>query len=213
MTELATPETSRRVPSALLWALPSQAFSRFFVLLLAVLGASGFAYEQLSYTADSLGRRATCYSEFSGDGLSGTAYVAEIRAQDDCLRPLYQHSLAWILTGIGGLLGLAVLIYLAMPFLEIRFRRLRRFRSGEHDRILAHLDTLAGTAGLRSSPTFVYSLSRRVNANTFGFFPRYFVRLDGGLVALLDSDPPAFDALLAHELAHLRWKEIGRAHV
>lgn len=76
------------------------------------------------------------------------------------------------------------------------------------------LADLARRSGLRTVPEFVVNPSaHRANALAFGRPGRYTVRLDLPLLAVFGTDRPAFDAVLLHEFAHIRNKDVDIAYL
>ncbi|MFI9625864.1 M48 family metalloprotease [Streptomyces sp. NPDC052042] len=72
------------------------------------------------------------------------------------------------------------------------------------------LDELVTVAGLDRTPRFVVDpASRTTGAIAFGRQRRPVIRLDGGLVVTADTEQARFRAVVLHELAHLRNKDIG----
>ncbi|WP_424530882.1 M48 family metalloprotease [Sphaerisporangium viridialbum] len=190
------------------WTLPSQTMGRFLVLVAAVLGTAASTYQRMLINGDSLRESLACVLKYPTTGLSARAYSAAIEAQSRCRRPFDQQWSRDMLLGIGLTLGATLLVYWLLPLWDRYVRRLRPLDPNVHGEILTELASLTAQAGLARRPIFLYSLSPRVNANTFGWFPRYFVRIDGGLLTTFTTDRRAFSALVRHELAHLRFRDV-----
>ena len=194
--------------------LPSQTTARFLMLVVAVLGTASFAYRLILVTVSEVAQRTACLAanpimptatlDAPDSGESDLA--AQARAA--CLRPTELRETGHMLLGIGLVVAATLVLYWLLPLWDRYGRRLRRLDPRLHAEVLAELDVLVEQAGLARRPVFLYSLSRRLNANTFGWFPRYYVRIDGGLLTTFVSDRDAFRALIRHELAHLRHRDV-----
>jgi Zn-dependent protease with chaperone function len=113
------------------------------------------------------------------------------------------------------LLTLAVLHYVLLPHWKARSGRALPLADADPDGSLHDaLAELAQRSGLRSMPEFVVNLSaRRANALVFGRPGWYTVRLDMPLLAVFTTDRPAFDAVLLHEFAHIRNRDVDIAYL
>ncbi|MFF6778744.1 M56 family metallopeptidase [Streptomyces sp. NPDC012637] len=100
--------------------------------------------------------------------------------------------------------------YLAGPYVRIRWRRL--VRAEGLPEIGAELTGLAGLAGVRVR-FLVDARNPRVSGVAFGHAGRRHVLLDRGLVRLFHTDRPAFRAIVLHELAHVRNRDVDVAHL
>ena len=108
---------------------------------------------------------------------------------------------------------LAALLYRAHP-LRLRRRRGLQPLSPEGDPAFsAEIQRLASLAGLASPPSVELGKGLQGRSGqAFGFRPPYSLRLDGGLRLLLRKAPPAFQAIVLHELAHIANRDIGRTY-
>ena len=70
-------------------------------------------------------------------------------------------------------------------------------------------------AGLEDhEPRFVWNpLDPAPTGLAYGHFGRYSVALTGGLVTRQIADPPAFDAVVRHELAHIRNRDVDTTYI
>jgi hypothetical protein len=195
-------------------ALPSQTTARFGMLVVAVLGTATYAYRLIMITPAQALQRANCLlanpivPPGTLDAPNAGESPAAAAARSACLRPTELRELWHMLLGIGVTVAVTLLFYWLLPLWDRYGRRLRPLDPAVHGEVLQALDRLVAEAGLARRPTFLYSLSPRVNANTFGWFPRYYVRLDGGLLTTFVADRAAFNALVRHELAHLRHRDV-----
>ncbi|MCP2306026.1 hypothetical protein LV79_005755 [Actinokineospora globicatena] len=129
----------------------------------------------------------------------------------DCLYALRGTQLLWL----GGALALLALVtwlfYVAQPAWRIRRGRLVLLRDvpALWARLEPTLTELTRKAGLAALPEFRLDPgSTRAGGVAFGTHRRSVVCLDVGLVLLHDRDRPAFDAVVLHELAHLRHRDV-----
>ena len=221
--EAAPPRTLARLDPFL---YPSDTTFRFVLLVVAVLGASLFIYNALYFNviADNSRDIATyesCLAESQlGQGIPqalASGNLDEPGRQSDafqsCIAPVEQRKAGWILGGVGLVLVSALAFYLAYPYAKIRRGRLRRLTERDAPEVFADLQALSREAGLKRPPTFVWNpLRRSAGGLAFGHPGRHFVSLDGGLVLLHGLDRPAFRAVVLHELAHLRGRDVDMAY-
>ncbi|MDX3853472.1 M56 family metallopeptidase [Streptomyces sp. AK02-01A] len=105
-----------------------------------------------------------------------------------------------------------LVLYWLQPSLRIRRRRLRPFpvdRLPGQARELAELRT---AAGVREPVRYLVNLlDPAVTGLAFGRRGRRYVMLSRGLLQLHDEDPTAYRAIVLHELAHLRNRDVDIA--
>jgi Zn-dependent protease with chaperone function len=124
-----------------------------------------------------------------------------------CLTPVWLPRLVWLTAGLLALSVVSVLLYRLLPAWRIRRSRLRRLDGfpGLHDHLADRLAALVVQAGLRRPPVFLLDpASPRTGGLVFGTGRHPYVCLDAGLVATAVRDRPVFDAIVLHELAHIR---------
>lgn len=110
---------------------------------------------------------------------------------------------------VGVLAVAAVLLYWALPAWKGRGGRVIPVdaAAGSLPTLLAELATRAAVA---PAPRFVIDpAAATASAVVFGRPGRYTVCLDAGLVAGRDRDPDGFRAVVLHELAHIRNRDVG----
>ncbi|MGK5627855.1 M48 family metalloprotease [Streptomyces sp. URMC 123] len=137
----------------------------------------------------------------------------------DCRLRLEAEGLRFSLLGTALLAGAALLLYWCLP----RWRRRRLVpvvdRPGARPcpalgralpaTLVEHLDELTRRSRLARRPDFVMDPSRSgAGAYVFGRAGRYTVCLYGGLVACRARDRRTFEAVVLHELAHLRNRDV-----
>jgi hypothetical protein len=137
------------------------------------------------------------------------AIDAVVRRFSDCVAGIYRPRGDFALAGAGLVLAVAVALYLVAPWWRRRRDRLVPLTNDDAPELLEELGRLSREAGLETPPAFLWSpLDQGVRAVAFGRVRERAVALTGGLVVLSAVDPPAFRAIVHHELAHLRNRDI-----
>jgi Zn-dependent protease with chaperone function len=137
-------------------------------------------------------------------------------AYNECMSSVFLPRLGWLVAGLLSLALLSVVIYQVGPAWRIRRSRLRRLDevSGLWETLRGPLGDLVAVAGLRRTPEFLLDpTSPRAGGVAFGRGRRPFVCLDAGLVALFDGNREAFNAIVLHELAHLRNRDVTTTYL
>ena len=118
-----------------------------------------------------------------------------------------------MLGGVAVLLATALAFFFAAPLVKLRRRRLEPFREDDAPDVAAELGGLVAEAGLERAPRFVWNpLNPSPGGLAFGRPGRYYVALSGGLVTTFYTDRPAFRAVVLHELAHLRNRDVAKTY-
>jgi Zn-dependent protease with chaperone function len=156
-----------------------------------------------------------CMTEKSISDLlrSDTATPADLA----CFRPLsFITELTFIVGGLALLALVTWLIWRCYPWRQARRLRLEPLKpAGVLEEVVAALHDLCRTAGLSPEPEFWWNPLdvRPKMALAFGPRRRRRVGLSGGLVMSHYTDPPLFRAVLLHELAHLRNRDVTLTYV
>lgn len=207
------------------FAFPSDTTFRFVLLVVAVLGASFYIWNGVYFTfADNI-RDVRTYERCLEESRLGVDAVAQTAAGDldagarasaafqDCIAPVERAKAAWILGGTALVMALTVLLYLVFPAWKVRRAGLRPLTADDAPEVVEYLNALAREAGLRRTPTFVWNPLRRTGGGlAFGRLGRYYVAIDGGLVMMFYTDKAAFRAVVLHELAHLRNRDVDETY-
>jgi Zn-dependent protease with chaperone function len=127
-------------------------------------------------------------------------------ALDACSAP-YQPPLWAPPAVVGAVFGLTAVLCWSMPLWRIRQRRLRPVepRSAES----AMLRILTDRTGLTGTRFVIDWASASMNAVAFGRPGSTYVSLPAGLLHVGRTDPDRFAAVVLHELAHLRHRDVG----
>ncbi|MEU1393010.1 MULTISPECIES: M48 family metalloprotease [unclassified Nonomuraea] len=195
------------------FALPAATTARFLLMMVVAVTSAVHLYLVLldRYVAGGtdLGPRGCALAAGSGagripDGVLVSAYV-------ECVQRESART-GWMVIGmVAGLLAVAVVIHLLHPRLVMlsRPRPLAQFAVDEG--MAAVVRRVEDTVRALAPGTEVYVATLRASASgrAFGRRPRYRIILDLGLLRAADADPGQLDTVLAHELAHLRNKDVG----
>jgi Zn-dependent protease with chaperone function len=136
-------------------------------------------------------------------------------AYRDCMSGLFVPRLGWLVGGLLLLVLVAAAVYVGWPRWRIRRSRLELLDSypALWAKLEGPLDELVERAGLARRPEFrLDATSTRAGGVAFGTRRRPVVCLDAGLVALLDRDRAGFDAVVLHELAHVRNGDVATTY-
>ena len=211
------------------FVLPSETGFRFLLLVSAVLGSALFAYNWLYFTLSDRRHELLvslrCDARFKGalsslatappaDAQSINRYAKRTHAFTDCLAAVTHPKGYWMMAGVAGLAVLAFVLYAIAPQWRMRRGRLAPLTAQDAEDVLAELGDLCRRAGLRRTPAFVWNpLDSSVSGLAFGAVGRYRVSVPGGLVTKYHTDRDAFRAIVLHELAHIRNRDVDRIYL
>ncbi|MFD6231334.1 M48 family metalloprotease [Streptomyces sp. NPDC060232] len=153
-----------------------------------------------------------CIEQYAGGAATGDAEAARLLAQ---CGGLSDSALLWIQLGVLGLFWtLVAFLYWILPGRRIRRRGYGPLDNGSFPGLPEELARLMRSVGVdqRVNP-LVDLLDGRVNALCFGRVGKRYVMLSRGLITLRHSDPEAFRAIVLHELAHLRNRDVDIAYL
>jgi Zn-dependent protease with chaperone function len=199
---------------------------RFILLVVSVLGASLFVYYSLYsqlYQQQLVSGWLKCFSEaeatypLKGLDVTSSEYVNQSFLNNqfinNCNETLERPQARWIMLRLGLLLLVAVAIYWFMPAARIRRDNLTVFTADDDPEIMTCLLDLCRVIGLPKRPTFLLrALNSSPSGLAFGRFGRYYVVLNGGLIPLFYQDQERFKAIVLHELAHLRNRDVDKTY-
>ncbi|MEV5139456.1 M48 family metalloprotease [Streptomyces syringium] len=237
MTAMRESFTGRRSGQRASPGLPGGTTSRL-VLLIAAVGAGGLyvflqAYFLVPQNADFFfGTFSRCFRD-PRIGLpqqSSHAFEEARRLMATCQQPAFVDQAQWV--GIGFLLlcGMSLAWYLSHPWWvtrsrcerfpvlpSLRSRPLSRFPSKDDPdsrEIAEYLDQQCRTAGVHPPPIWMLdALARSSNGLAFGMPWRRRVIIDAPLVRRFHTDRDVFRAVIAHELAHLRNRDVDKTYL
>jgi Zn-dependent protease with chaperone function len=195
--------------AAAVFTLLSDTLLRFGLLVAAALAASGFIGGTMYFAVRGNALRTTlavCTSLVGPPPLEGelAAWLARL---DGCVAPEKTTQLLWTLIAAGAVVVVAVGLYV-LPTWRLRRRGVRPVHGIDGlDRDLA---VLSREVGLAQTPRVVWDLGD-ISATGFalGGLGRRLVVLSGGLLHQFRVARPAFRAIVRHEFAHLRNRDVG----
>ncbi|MFY1594790.1 M48 family metalloprotease [Micromonospora sp. WMMD737] len=194
----------------------------------ALLVGAVFATALLVFFAIDLqmpGREASLHSGLTNCATAFDAEVARLAAEggaDDvarrdaaqasyrsCLRPALLRTIVVTGVGVGALALVAVVMYVAHPWWIIRRNRSRVLDPGWVPGLGRELARLERATGLARAPQWWFAPRRGTpSGQAFGLPGRRRIQLDAGLLVLRATEPSVFRAVVAHELAHLRNRDV-----
>jgi Zn-dependent protease with chaperone function len=202
------------------FAFPSDTTFRFFLLVVSIVGVSLFLYNWLYFEVSDnqaeVRRTLACVEEQQAAlAVAATSDDLDAAASRfaECLDEINRPKAAFMLGGVAVLLAAALAFFFAAPLVKRRRRRLEPFREDDAPDVAAELRGLVEEAGLERAPQFVWNpLNPSPGGLAFGRPGRYHVALSGGLVTTFYTDRPAFRAVVLHELAHLRNRDVAKTY-
>lgn len=189
-------------------ALPTDTSVRFLLLLAAVTAAGLYLYEALWVVLRGeafLDPVRDCGLRLHG-GADSTVLLG---TQGECRAGTDPEQGVFALTGTAVVLLAAYGVYHLLPLLRTRRSELVRLDPADAAALHEEVRRLAADAGLARTPeVLVDAANPAVQAFAYGTVRRPRLGLTGGLVVLQVVDPPAFRAVLRHEIAHLANRDV-----
>ena len=210
----ATAEPERR-PRLNPFAFPSDTAFRFGLVVAAVIGANLYVWQWISNVfRDGREHAAGAFaclarSPFTTGVTEREAFAAASQEYSRCVSALYRDQAWWMLGGTAALLLVAAALLLATPLWITRRRRLRPLTAEDAPAAVAEIRELAREAGVGEPRTLWNPLDASSGGLAFGHPGRYSIAVGGGLVVKQATDPAAFRAIVRHELAHIRNRDVG----
>jgi Zn-dependent protease with chaperone function len=190
------------------FAFPADTDLRFVLLVAAVVGISLFMYYSLSFRLNPVYKQAvqTCSASAEASGEATGADIAQ------CLAGADRITVTYPLVGIVIVLGLAYALYWATPTWKIRRDGLVPFTDEDDPELIALVAELSRQAGLDRPPIILTNADMSPSGLAFGRFNQHYLVLNAGLIMQYLMDPPAFRAVVLHELAHLRNGDVDKTY-
>jgi Zn-dependent protease with chaperone function len=200
------------------FALPAKTSFRFALLIVAVLTSSAMVYEAIYFATPrgaALGMLIrVCQARALATHPQGySAYAAALARARACRAGGERVEGLWALLGIGVLAVLAGAMYWAQPWWYRRRRRLVPLASEEAPKVIERLEELRGRAGIGPVTWLQQPLNFAPSAFAFGRVRRRIVAVSGGAVVSQARQPAVFDAIVLHELGHIRNRDIDQTYL
>lgn len=196
------------------FALPTETPFRFTLLVVAVFASTAFTWNLLYDTFNG----ARWYKAYRSCGADtplpsdpGSAKNA-VRDRAECMAAVDQEIGYWIVAGMLLLLLVALAVYWLTPWWRVRRGQLEEPDSEDAADVLAELDRLRHVAGVGRVRFLWQPLKAAPAAFAFGRPGDRKIALSGGLVVRFHRDRSAFRAVVLHELAHLRNRDVDQAY-
>jgi Zn-dependent protease with chaperone function len=212
------------------FALPPRTSFRFALLIAAVLASSTFIYQTI-YLATPRGgawqvlARRCMAAAMAHRPVGWIAYAAALTRAAQCRSGAEHVEALWTLLGVALLTVLAGVIYAAQPWWYRRRMGLRPLAdqgpaaavrapgAQATAALLSRLEVLRQRAGTGPVTWLLQPLNVRLSAFAFGGFRRRFVAISGGAAVAVSRQPAAFDAVVLHELSHIKNRDIHQTYL
>ncbi|WP_203909180.1 M48 family metalloprotease [Rhizocola hellebori] len=187
---------------------------RFASLVAAVVGTSTYVFGILYVSVPAKASATAVAFEGCGRVSENDPYSVERgRLVAECVAGVRRDQARWVLVGLALLALTAAALYLLTPWWIRRRSRLVPIDGPRFSALTAALRDLSAEAGLRTAPEFLLDpAAGSPGGLAFGHLRRHFVRLNAGLIPLRMTQPAVFRAVVLHELAHLRNRDVDMAY-
>lgn len=136
----------------------------------------------------------------------------ELGALESCAAPAQYGQLRWLAGGLVLVLAVAALLYAAHPRVLRRRYRMRQLDPSDAALLLAELERLRRVAGAGRVRFLSRPFDPVPSAFVHGLPGRRAVVLSAGLVVRFHTDRAAFRAVVLHELAHVRNRDVDQTY-
>lgn len=199
------------------FAFRSATNARLLLLVVAACAVSLTLFA-LSYHADPVRSRAIqvgadrctaqAFEDYPADPTGRSIYLG------DCFVSVYGQRTVAQLAGLAALVATAGVLHRLLPALMLWWRKLRAVTLDHEPALVRYLAGLCREAGLRRLPTFLIDPRQRTPGEAvFGRAGRYTVILSAALVTTFHTDRPTFRAVVLHDLAHLRNRDLDTSYL
>ena len=201
-----------------MFALPARTSFRFVLLIAAVAASSFIVYEGI-YLATPRGPALIslmlrCHARAGAARSKGLfAYAAALQQANVCYLGAARAEAWWGLLGVGVLAAAAGAIFLAQPWWYRRRWHLSEPTGDGAAELITRLEGVRQRAGAGPVVWLLQPLNARLSAFAFGRPGRRFVAVSGGAAVAAVRSPAAFDAVILHELAHVKNRDIDQTYL
>ena len=200
------------------FALPVSTSFRLALLIAAVAASSFFVYEGI-YLATPRGPGLIslmdrCRSQALAHHPNGVvAYASALHQAAVCYSGGQRTEAWWGLLGISVLIVAAGAIFLAQPWWYRRRKHLTELTGADDADLVSRLEGVRQRAGTGPVVWLLQPLDVRLSAFAFGRPRRRFIAISGGAAVAAARKPAAFDAVILHELAHIKNRDIDQTYM
>jgi Zn-dependent protease with chaperone function len=200
------------------FALPVSTSFRFALLSVAVAVTSFFVYQGI-YLATPRGSALIslmerCRSQALASHPSGPIALANALGQAAvCYSGGQRAEAGWALLGVCALVVVAGVIFLAQPRWYQWRKELTELTGPDTATLVARLEGLRERAGTGPVVWLLQPLNDRLSAFAFGLPGRRCVAVTGGAAIAAVKKPAEFDAVVLHELSHIKNRDIDQTYL
>jgi len=200
------------------FALPVSTSFRFTLLIAAVAASSFFVYQGI-YLATPRGPALIslmlrCRNQALAPHLSGVIATNNALQQAAvCYSGGERAEGLWSLLGVGVLLVVTGAIFLTQPWWYRRRRHLTELTGADAADLVSRLEGVRQRARTGPVVWLLQPFDARLSAFAFGWPRRRFVAISGGAAVAAVRKPAAFDAVIMHELAHIKNRDIDQTYL
>jgi Zn-dependent protease with chaperone function len=200
------------------FALPVSTSFRFALLIAAVVASSFFVYQSI-YLATPRGpalislmircrSHALAQRQNVVTGLASAFHQATV-----CYSEGQRTEAWWGLLGVAVLVAAASAIFLAQPWWYRRRMHLTELTGASAGPLVSRLEAVRQRAGTEPVTWLLQPLNARLSAFAYGRPRGRFVAISGGAAVAAVRKPAAFDAVVLHELAHIKNRDIDQTYL
>lgn len=198
------------------FAFPSDVDFRLLLLVTAVVASGLFAYNWIYFGLPVASGDLPIYQRCAQAAAAAHPNdpVGWEQVFEQCRAPVERRKADWMVGGAAAMVLLALGLYILAPTIKLRRQRLIPLTADDAPEVVAALAMLSKAAGLTRPPQFVWNpLNGSAVGLAFGRRGRYYVALTGGLVTRFYTDRAAFEAVVLHELGHIRNGDVDKAYL
>jgi Zn-dependent protease with chaperone function len=199
------------------FALPVSTSFRFTLLIAAVVASSFFVYQGIYLATPRGPALISLMLRCSSRGLVGqpsglAAYSNASHQATVCYSGGERAEALWGMLGVGVIVAVAAAILLAQPWWYRRRRLLTELAGAGAAELVSRLEGVRQRAATGPVVWLLQPLDAQLSAFAFGRPRRRFVVISGGAAVAAVKRPAAFDAVVLHELAHIKNRDIDQTY-